>query len=118
VKKMNVFGIPDMNVGSRDELAETAESAEGNAFYLVFRVADTITHGYPPELLARMMRTPCEKCHHICYYDPKHFVPHTTIVCSHCKPANAINYAPEGAIKDVADALQRQFFTDFLRSYR
>jgi hypothetical protein len=115
---MTVFGWIDANVGTREELAETAAAADGASYYLVARLADTDLSRYPFAMRQQMLKTLCEECSEVCIYHPDHFVPYTTIVCTHCCPTGTETYIPEEAVKLVERNLVGVFRADPLRSYR
>lgn len=88
MKKMTVFGIP-MEVGSTEELTEAARTNPGPTYYAVSRVDDLPEDLLPLFLRKRNLRTPCEQCRAICWYDPKNFIPFTTVICMQCLAAKS-----------------------------
>ncbi len=83
MRKVNVFGIP-MEVGSNEELTELARTSEQVTYYACTRVKDQPDSAVPIALAKRRLRTPCELCRTIVWYDPKSFIPFSTVVCMQC----------------------------------
>lgn len=102
MKKMNVFGIP-MDVGSVEELTEAARTTKGPAYYVCTRVVDLPEETLPLYLRNRNLRTPCEVCREICWYDPKNFITFTTVICMQCLLAKS----QSGATFDLTAAMAR-----------
>lgn len=86
MKKINFLGFP-INVMD-DKAIQDAADSKGQHQYLVMRVADTDPDAGSFDLRKRRLRTPCEGCQEICWFDPKSFDSlrgmTLTILCSHC----------------------------------
>lgn len=106
-----MFGLP-MQVGSRDELVEMACGSDEPAYYMVTRCADLPEEVIPLSVRLRNLRTPCEQCGEICWYDSKNFIPFTIVTCSVCmagKPdvEQMQRYAGTDQVREIADNFGR-----------
>lgn len=101
--KENVFGI-DMNVERRTDIENRHIT-----HYAVMRRADMPLHTYPPQIRQRMIPTTCHTCREPCYRDSKNNPGTATIVCLHCVPPVADNYAVQEDVDEIR-LMQRERF--------
>ncbi len=111
MREDNVFGLP-VTVGSRDEIIQAAQDSDGPKYYACMRVEDMSIFTMPPAHRKRVLRTPCENCGKIVWYDPKMFVPFSTVVCMPCldvigEGQEMRSYAQEEQVKEI-----RGYFPD------
>jgi len=84
----NIFGI-GVTVQTRAAALASMTEAGGEPWvYGVVRCVDRPIHTIPEPLRSRNIRTPCDNCHELCWYDPVHAIPGLRVLCSHCQPAD------------------------------
>lgn len=112
MRKMNVFGLT-VNVGDRDEVAEHLAAEDEPTKYVVMRVADMPESTMSLSWRKRMLRTPCERCRAICWYDPANMIPGVEVVCLPCVPQGELSseqsYASAQSLQDVYRELGTMF---------
>lgn len=71
-----------------DEEVNRARRAGEKQIYVLSRVIDTDPTDFSARLRARQLRTPCEDCREICWYDPKGYqvvaILAPEMICSRC----------------------------------
>ena len=86
MKQINFLGRT-FNIIEEEDI-ERAQREGGEQIYVVSRVSTTDMTMASPGLQARTVRTLCEKCNAVCYFDPKGYqqiaILRPEIVCVEC----------------------------------
>jgi hypothetical protein len=86
--KENIFGI-DVTVQTRAAAMASMSEAGGEPWiYGVIRCAERPAWTIPEPLRSRNIRTPCDGCRELCWYDPVHAIPGLRVLCNHCRPVD------------------------------